>query len=960
MPSCILTTSAETSLESAVHVESEAELRAAVDKAPSGISVVIVLDSDITLTGALAISANKSITLISNNDNSEFFRLIGALGADTIIVEDGGALVLAGITVTHTKDVAGRGVIVQPGGILTLTDGVISGNTASGMYGGGIHNNGNFSMFGGEISDNKAVINIGGNGYGGGVYNGGVFSLFGGVISGNTASGGGGVYNSGTFEMFGGMISGSTAGTYGGGVYNCLGNFSLFGGVISGNTARGYGGGGVCNYYGSFTMSSGIISNNTATNGGGVYNIYYGDFSLSGGMVSSNTATNGGGVYNAETFEMSGGTIFGNTASNSGGGVYNNDNFGLSGGMVSSNTAVSGGGVYNIVTFGLSGGVISNNTADYGGGMYMQGGIVELFDGKISGNTALGNGGGIWVAVENFDSLSVANGVVFSNNYASTAYDRDPVHDDTYHAYIGADVVWSVPFLQGYNNYDIGYTSGTQRLFYSVAVSDSSAVFSGAGRYLQGVSVTLDAGTRVGYIFSGWTIHEGDVVLPNSPQAVFIMPEHNVFVIANWTEAINKYTIAYELKGGTNPAGNPTIYTVADLPLSITDPSKPGFIFAGWTIAYNDSAIVENTFSLIIPAGTTGNITLTANWKEILHLYSIIYVLENGKNAAGNPSAYTITDLPVAIANPIKAGYTFLGWTVAFSDGSQPDATMPTVSYVIPQGTTGTVVLTAHWKLIVEEDAIIAYNKVYAEFSSYYDTTTWQFSRGLFAEYTVESVLEAERIMDTAGQVHAYLLVVYGGFDAGRFSADADVEVIKVATRIFTQAIADMHAVLKFDVPMVFVDMYDLGGCIRVWFSCPIGIETVVAVVDGQVAEFDGVVLRGVRTWLSGVGYIDTYSYIDVAKVNNWQLIVLTLTVNDQTLVLELVNDLYVSPVEWVTTIVEPTCTLEGYTEICYLSTGEKWYFDYVPAFGHDFTVLYREGDYLYVLCTVCGWRGYI
>ncbi|MDR0493108.1 MAG: hypothetical protein LBH74_05675 [Nitrososphaerota archaeon] len=63
---------------------------------------------------------------------------------------------------------------------------------------------------------------------------------------------------------------------------------------------------------------------------------------------------------------------------------------------------------------------------------------------------------------------------------------------------------------------------------------------------------------------------------------------------------------------------------------------------------------------------------------------------------------------------------------------------------------------------------------------------------------------------------------------------------------------------------------------------------------------------------------------------------------------------------EYTTYVVEPTCTAEGYTALRHVPTGNEWYSDYVPAFGHTFETLYREGDYLRVLCSVCDWEGYI
>jgi hypothetical protein len=83
-----------------------------------------------------------------------------------------------------------------------------------------------------------------------------------------------------------------------------------------------------------------------------------------------------------------------------------------------------------------------------------------VFGGVISNNTAV-TGGGIGVAVvENLRGIFVSDGVTFSNNRATVAYNRASTHDSLYNSHIGSSVIWTSPFTQGYNNYDISYTSG--------------------------------------------------------------------------------------------------------------------------------------------------------------------------------------------------------------------------------------------------------------------------------------------------------------------------------------------------------------------------------------------------------------------------------------------------------------------------------------------------------------------
>lgn len=78
----------------------------------------------------------------------------------------------------------------------------------------------------------------------------------------------------------------------------------------------------------------------------------------------------------------------------------------------------------------------------------------------------------------------------------------------------------------------------TRQTRYAVTVNGSSydAQNSGAGSYAAGSVVTVRAGSRSGYTFSGWT-SGSNVVFddPNAEETTFIMPDGSVTVTANWS-----------------------------------------------------------------------------------------------------------------------------------------------------------------------------------------------------------------------------------------------------------------------------------------------------------------------------------------------------------------------------------------------------------------------------------------
>ena len=79
-------------------------------------------------------------------------------------------------------------------------------------------------------------------------------------------------------------------------------------------------------------------------------------------------------------------------------------------------------------------------------------------------------------------------------------------------------------------------------------------------KYQEGTGATLPTPTKEGYEFLGWSKEAGSTTYITEITAT---ESGNVTVYANWKEeekVIEKYTITYELEGGTNPSDAPTEY----------------------------------------------------------------------------------------------------------------------------------------------------------------------------------------------------------------------------------------------------------------------------------------------------------------------------------------------------------------------------------------------------------------
>jgi len=81
------------SLENAIHVKNEVELKNAINNTSNSGLVTIALDNDITLTETLTIQGSKDLTLTSNKANG-FYKLIGAEYRSTVFVDRDGVLKL--------------------------------------------------------------------------------------------------------------------------------------------------------------------------------------------------------------------------------------------------------------------------------------------------------------------------------------------------------------------------------------------------------------------------------------------------------------------------------------------------------------------------------------------------------------------------------------------------------------------------------------------------------------------------------------------------------------------------------------------------------------------------------------------------------------------------------------------------------------------------------------------------
>lgn len=154
-----------------------------------------------------------------------------------------------------------------------------------------------------------------------------------------TFSYGGGIYNQGNLTVFRGNITGNTADTAGGGVSNIGGNLTMYDTTVEANTTA-YGGGGIDNE-GVMRLERCNVANNTVDSvGGGILNS--GDLELVNCTIGKNSAQQGGGIYNVfGTVDATNITVAFNTGAERGGGVVNLNTFTAANSIFATNNAAA-------------------------------------------------------------------------------------------------------------------------------------------------------------------------------------------------------------------------------------------------------------------------------------------------------------------------------------------------------------------------------------------------------------------------------------------------------------------------------------------------------------------------------------------------------------------------------------------------------------------------------------------
>lgn len=264
--------------------------------------------------------------------------------------------------------------------------------------------------------------------------------------------------------------------------------------------------------------------------------------------------------------------------------------------------------------------------------------------------------------VNNGDSLSETDKIVtFSNNFnliVPTRSEADFIgwfyNDIQYTNSNGESIInWNIPndaTLIAHWNIHKYQVSLTQNI-------DNGGSVIGAGNKEYGSIVEITARTNNGYTFVGW--YNGLTQLTTNPTYYFTMSNIPVTYTAKWTA--NKYILTYNVNGGNELPHN-SKEVIFDCSFTLDTTIKDGYSFGGWYTGKEGTGekLTDENGNSLSAWNIPNDVTVYAKWNLVT--YTLSYSLNDGVCSTQNRTTYTIEDLDIAINNPYREGYNFIGW----------------------------------------------------------------------------------------------------------------------------------------------------------------------------------------------------------------------------------------------------------------------------------------------------------
>ena len=178
--------------------------------------------------------------------------------------------------------------------------------------------------------------------------------------------------------------------------------------------------------------------------------------------------------------------------------------------------------------------------------------------------------------------------------------------------------------------------------------------------YGQTLTLTANAFTRSGYEFTGWNTAADGSGTPYGNEAEVTISE-DLTLYAQWTAVV--YRLSYNLEGGSLDGSNPASYTIESEDITLINPTRDGYTFAGW----HESVSGKTELTVTIAKGSTGNRVYTARWTAVS--YTVNFDANGGEGTMADQSFTYDVSQALTLNSYERTGYSFLGWNTE-ADGS--------------------------------------------------------------------------------------------------------------------------------------------------------------------------------------------------------------------------------------------------------------------------------------------------
>ena len=195
-------------------------------------------------------------------------------------------------------------------------------------------------------------------------------------------------------------------------------------------------------------------------------------------------------------------------------------------------------------------------------------------------------------------------------------------------------------------------------------------------------TVSANSGTlvRTGYSFGGWNTLASGLGTTYAAGSGTLTTSANLTLYAKWTA--NSLMVTYDSQlGSAITAGSTT--TGGSIAASPGTPARTGYAFTGWFVAASGGAAISFPYT----HGQTSSFTLYAQWTA--NTLTVTYDSQGG-DAVTAGSTTTGGSVTASSGTTTRSGYTFSGWFVASSGGTQ-------ISFPYTHGQTSSFTLFAQW-----------------------------------------------------------------------------------------------------------------------------------------------------------------------------------------------------------------------------------------------------------------------